>query len=95
MGSFHVGNDTEGYTDMTYLIDKLLDVVFWLCEAVIGLLPNYTWEHSDAINLLANVIYTIDKYFPVDTLFQIIGIYVGYYAIVTWVRPLLKFVRLA
>jgi len=80
---------------MSYLLDKFLDLVFWIAGAVIGLLPNYTWTHSTALTALITAINTVDQYFPVDTLVEIIGVYLVYYAIVLWVRPLLKFARLA
>lgn len=95
MGDVYAYNDSEGYTIMSYLLDKFLDIMFWLAAAVVSLLPDYIWSHGDAVNLLASAISTVNQYFPVTDLFEIIVIYVAYYGMVTWVRPLLKFVRLA
>jgi len=95
VGNLYVSYDSEGYANMTYLIDKLLDVIFWLAESVIGILPTYDFPYTNAVSLLATAIATVDQYFPITDLFQIIILYVAYYGLVTWVRPMLKFVRLA
>ena len=76
------------------MIDKILDVIFWFIGAVIGLLPTYDIGHDNALVTLATTIRTFDQYFPITDLFQIIGIYLAYYAIVVWVRPLLSLAQL-
>jgi len=77
------------------MIDAILDVIFWFIGAVIDLLPTTSIGHDGALVTLATTISTIDQYFPVTDLFQIMGIYLMYYGIVVWVRPLMKMARLA
>jgi len=77
------------------MIDSILDVIFWFINGVIGLLPDYDIGHNNALVTLATTISTVDQYFPITDLFEIMGIYLIYYGIVVWVRPLLKLVRLA
>lgn len=76
------------------MIDKILDVIFWFIKAVIGLLPEWSLGHNDALVTLATTINTIDQYFPITDLFQIIGIYLIYYGMAVWVRPLMSLARL-
>lgn len=77
------------------MIDKILDVIFWFIGAVLGLLPEWSMGHDGILVTLATTIATVDQYFPITDLFQIMGIYLIYYGMAVWVRPLLKMARLA
>ena len=95
MGNIYTGNDAEGHETMKYLIDSLLDVFFWIIEGALGLLPEWNIGHGDALMTLATSLATFDQYFPITDLFQIIGLYCAFYALLVWVRPLLKLAHLA
>jgi len=76
------------------MIDTILDIVFWVINAVVGLLPEWSIGHDNALVTLATTIATFDQYFPITDLFQIITIYLVYYGYVIWIRPLLSLAQL-
>ena len=76
------------------MIDKILDVMFWFIKGVIDLLPSWSLGHNDSLVTLATTINTIGQYFPITDLFQIIGLYLIYYGMAVWVRPLMSLARL-
>lgn len=77
------------------MIDKVLDVVFWFISAALSLLPTWGFGHNGALVTFATTINTVDQYFPITDLFDIIGLYLIYYGIAVWVRPMMKLAHLA
>lgn len=77
------------------MIDKILDVVFWVAKAAISLLPTYTPPGIDSIQWLVNQLAAIDNFFPIVTLAECIAAYYTFVFLLMLARPILKWVRLA
>lgn len=77
------------------MIDKILDVIFWIIEAIIGLLPTYTPSETGSIQSLLNVLATFNNYLPFVEMAECIIAYLSFSALLLAVRPLLKWGRLA
>jgi len=77
------------------MIDKILDVLFWIVEAAIGLLPTYTPPGVAEVQWLIDQLAMIDNYFPIVTLAQCIGAYYSFVVIIMLARPVLKWARIA
>jgi hypothetical protein len=77
------------------MIDTILDVIFWILEALVGLLPEWTPPFVDDLQSLMNWLAQINDYFPVVELGQCIVAYFGFVAVLMVARPFLKWGRLA
>ena len=75
--------------------DKFLDLVFWIAEGVIGLLPNYTPSNNGMIQSLVGALGTFNQYFPAEELAECMIAYLAFTAIYMIVKPILKFGRLS
>lgn len=80
---------------MDYLIDKILDVVFWIVEGVIGLLPTYEPPNTGMLQTMFNALATFNQYFPVVELAECVVAYLAFCVIYMIVRPIMKFGRVA
>lgn len=77
------------------MIDKILDVIFWIIEAIIGLMPTYVPTEMGAIQSLLNVLATFNNYLPFVEMAQCVIAYLSFCALLLAVRPLLKWGRMA
>ena len=75
--------------------DKFLDLVFWLAEGVVGLLPTYTPDNNGMIQSLVNALGTFNQYFPAVELAECMIAYLAFCVIYMVVKPILKFGRLS
>jgi len=75
--------------------DKFLDLIFWLAEGVVGLLPTYTPSNNGMIQSLMNALGTFNQYFPVVELTECLIAYLAFCVIYLGIKPILKFGRLS
>lgn len=77
------------------MIDKLLDIAFWIATAVVNLLPTYTPSHSGDMQLLVNALATFNNYLPFVEMAECIVAYLAFSVLLLGLRPILKWGRLA
>lgn len=77
------------------MIDAILNALITLAESVISILPDYVPSNTGAFSGMIEVISTINKYFPVDTLASCVTGYLSFAIMLSGVRMVLKFVHLA
>jgi len=75
--------------------DKLLDIIFWLAEAVVGLLPEYTPDNNGMIQSVVNALGAFNEYFPAVELVECMVAYLAFCGVYLVVKPILKFGRLS
>lgn len=75
--------------------DKFLDLVFWIAEAVVGLLPTYTPDNTGMIQSILNALGAFNEYFPAVELAECLIAYLAFAALYMVVKPILKFGRLS
>ena len=75
--------------------DKFLDLVFWLAEGVIGLLPTYIPDNNGMIQSMVNALGIFNQYFPAVELAECMIAYLAFAVIYMVVKPILKFGRLS
>ena len=80
---------------MEYLLDKLLDIIFWIIEGVIGLLPTYTPANTGMINSLYNALAMFNQYIPIVEMAECIVAYLSFSVLYMSVKPILKLARLS
>lgn len=74
--------------------DKFLDLVFWLAEGVVGLLPTYTPANNGMIQSIVSALGTFNQYFPAVELVECMIAYLAFCVIYFPVKMILKFGRL-
>jgi len=75
--------------------DKFLDLVFWLAEGVVDLLPTYTPDNTGFIQSLMNALGAFNEYFPAVELAECMIAYLAFCGVYLVVKPILKFGRLS
>lgn len=75
--------------------DKFLDLVFWLAEGVVGLLPTYTPSNNSMIQSLVSALATFNQYLPMVEMVECMIAYLAFCGIYMVVKPILKFGRLS
>lgn len=75
--------------------DKFLDLVFWLAEGVVGLLPTYTPDNTGMIQSILNAFGAFNEYFPAVELAECLIAYLAFCGVYLVVKPILKFGRLS
>jgi hypothetical protein len=77
------------------MIDKILDVIFWIIEAIINILPTYSPAETGSIQSLLNTLAVFNNYLPFVEMAQCIIAYLSFCVLLLSVRPLLKWGRMA
>ena len=75
--------------------DKFLDIVFWIAEGVVSLLPTYTPDNTGMIQSILNALGAFNEYFPSVELAECLIAYLAFAGIYMVVKPILKFGRLS
>jgi riboflavin transporter FmnP len=75
--------------------DKFLDLIFWIAEGVVGILPTYTPENNGMIQSLVSALAVFNQYLPFVELVQCMIAYLAFSVIYMVVKPILKFGRLS
>jgi hypothetical protein len=75
--------------------DKFLDLIFWLAEGVVGLLPTYSPSNTGMIQSLVNALGTFNQWFPVYEMAECMISYLSFAVLYMVVKPILKFGRLS
>lgn len=90
---YSVCNSAEG--DGNVMWDKFLDLIFWIAEGVIGLLPTYTPDNTGFIQSIMNALGAFNEYFPAVELAECMIAYLTFCGLYLVVKPILKFGRLS
>ena len=75
--------------------DKFLDLIFWIAESVVGLLPTYTPSNNGMIQSLMNALGVFNQYIPVVEMVECMIAYLAFCGIYMVVKPILKFGRVS
>jgi len=75
--------------------DKFLDLLFWIAEAVVGILPTYTPDNTGMIQSLLVALGAFNEYFPAIELAECLIAYLAFSTLYMVVKPILKFGRLS
>lgn len=75
--------------------DKFLDIIFWIAEQAVGLLPTYTPSNTGMIQSLVNALGTFNQWFPVVEMVECMIAYLSFAVLYMLVKPILKWARLS
>jgi len=79
---------------MNYLLDKALDLLFWIAEAVINLLPTYSPSEPGSIQSVLDVLATFNNYIPIVEMAYCIIAYLSFCTVWLGARMIMKLGRL-
>lgn len=82
-------------SDGNVMWDKFLDLVFWIAEGVVGLLPTYTPDNNGMIQSLMNALGVFNQYIPAVEMAECMIAYLAFCGIYMVVKPILKFGRIS
>jgi len=72
-----------------------LDIIFYLAEAAVGLLPTYTPSNNGMVQSLVNALGMFNQWFPIYELTQCMIAYLAFCVLYMGIKPILKFGRLS
>jgi len=75
---------------MDYLLDKFLDIVFWIVKGVIGILPTYSPDNPGSTQSLFNALSSFNDYIPIVEMAECVIAYLAFCALYLGLKPILK-----